>query len=172
MSFFNAMNTSASGLTAQRLRMDVISQNIANANTTRTAEGGPYRRQSVILEPVPIQSFADQLDTALAANTLTQGRQRFEQVNDLVMRHRSPQGEQHGGVRVSNINTDTTPGPLVYDPTHPHANADGYVEMPNVNIVTEMVNMMGASRSYEANITAMNTTRSLISRTLEIGQSV
>jgi len=176
MSFFNAMNTSASGLTAQRVRMDIISQNIANATTTRTPEGGPYRRKTAIFETVPPQRFDDILDDALARNTLTRGRQNFDQVNEFIERANDASTltgpfSEPGGVRVSRIATDHRPGPTVYDPTHPHANAEGYVEMPNVNIVYEMVNMMSASRSYEANITAINTTRQLIARTLEIGQA-
>lgn len=175
MSFFNTMNTSASGLTAQRLRMDVISQNIANATTTQTAEGGPYRRKNVVFEPIPSQHFGDSLDAALNANPLSRGRQGnlgFDRVQETLNRASGIRGDQApGGVNVTHIHTDDTPGPLVYDPTHPHANADGYVEMPNVNVVYEMVNMMSASRSYEANITAINTTRSLIQRTLEIGQT-
>jgi flagellar basal-body rod protein FlgC len=176
MSFFNAMNTSASGLTAQRVRMDVISQNIANATTTRTPEGGPYRRKAVIFEPMPPQRFDEVLDSALARNTLTEGRRGFDRINDFIDRADSasvliPQDNEPGGVRVNRVDTDMRPGPMVYDPTHPHANDEGYVEMPNVNIVYEMVNMMNASRSYEANITAINTTRQLIARTMEIGQA-
>ena len=175
MSFFHAMNTSASGLTAQRMRMDVIAQNIANATTTMTPEGGPYRRKTVIMDAVPMQRFDDVLDTALATNPLTQGRQgfdRFETVHDIVTRYQHPHGERPpSGVQITAIRTDHTPGPLVYDPTHPHANAQGYVEMPNVNIVYEMVNMMSASRSYEANMTALSTTRSMITSTLQIAQA-
>ena len=174
MSFFNAMNTSASGLTAQRLRMDVIAQNIANATTTGTPEGGPYRRKTVIMDSVPMQRFDDVLDSALARNQLTQGRRafnRFDDVADLVKRHQNPMGNHPGGVQVTQIRTDHHPGPLVYDPTHPHAREDGYVEMPNVNIVYEMVNMMSASRSYEANMTALSTTRAMITSTLQISQA-
>lgn len=175
MSFFSTLNTSASGLTAQRLRMDVISQNIANATTTRTAEGGPYKRKSVILETVPSQSFDNILDDALNANPLSRGREGrlgFERVNAAIERAAGNNtDEDPAGVRVTQIHTDETDGPLVFDPSHPDANEDGYVEMPNVNVVFEMVNMMSASRSYEANLTAINTTRSLITRTLEIGQT-
>ena len=174
MSFFNSMNTAASGLTAQRMRMDVIAQNIANATTTQTPEGGPYRRKAVIMDAVPKQRFDDVLDSALAQNQLTQGRRgfdRFERVDDIVTRHQSFHAERPSGVQITEIRTDNTPGPLVFDPGHPHANADGYVEMPNVNIVYEMVNMMSASRSYEANMTALSTTRSMITSTLQIAQA-
>ncbi|MCL2874007.1 MAG: flagellar basal body rod protein FlgC [Defluviitaleaceae bacterium] len=149
MSFFGTMNISATALTAQRLRMDVISENIANANTTRTGNGGPYRRQTVLFEEMggnQIGSFRSRLSSAM---------------------NRSQSGR---GVRVSNIVEDMRPGSLVYDPAHPDANEDGYVRMPNVNIVEEMVNMISASRSYEANITSMNTTKSMLSRTLEISR--
>ena len=147
MSLFNSMNVSASGLTAQRLRMDVISQNMANVNTTRTANGTPYKRQTVVFEEAASSPFSMHLDNAMSSEQLGKG------------------------VRVSGIVTDPTPGIMVYDPSHPHADENGYLEMPNVNIVEEMVNMISASRSYEANITAMNVTRSMISKTLEISAS-
>lgn len=147
MSFFNTMNISASGLTAQRLRMDVISQNLANVDTTKTANGTPYKRQTVLFEEATQAPFSTQLNNAMSSDTL--GR----------------------GVKVSGIAEDQTPGSMVYDPTHPHADENGYVEMPNVNVVKEMVNMMSASRSYESNITAMNITKSMIAKTLEISAS-
>ncbi|MCL1989031.1 MAG: flagellar basal body rod protein FlgC [Firmicutes bacterium] len=153
MAFFDAMNISATGLTAQRLRMDVISENIANVNTTRTIEGGPFRRKAVIFQEIQETPFSALLADTVDANA---GANRSR-----------PLGM---GVRVSEITQDLGPGPLVYDPAHPDANAEGYVEMPNINIVEEMVNMISASRSYEANITAINTSRSLMQRTLEIGQ--
>ena len=147
MSFFNSFNIAASGLSAQRLRMDIIAENIANANTTRTGEGGPFRRRTVIMQPAAPPQFSTELHNAFGA-----------------------QQQLSGGVRVSRIATDPTQGPLVYDPGHPDANPEGYVQMPNVNIIMEMVNMISASRSYEANITAMNVTRGMISRTMEIGR--
>ena len=149
MSFFNSMSISASALTAQRLRMDVISDNVANANTTRTADGGPYRRRAVLFEQKTDDrtSFSSVFDRAVGGSA--QGR----------------------GVRVAEIVTDSRPGPLVYDPHHPDANQYGYLERPNVNIVEEMVNMISASRAYEANVTAMNTTKTMITRTLEIANS-
>lgn len=146
MSFFNSINIAASGLTAQRLRMDTIAENIANVNTTRTADGGPFQRRSVLFEPIPREGvFHNIFGTAV-------------------------QGTQTTGVRVARVMSDPSEGPLVYDPTHPDANEDGYVRMPNVNIVEEMVNMISASRSYEANITAMTSFRGLVQRTLEIGR--
>ncbi len=146
MSFLNAIDISASGLTAQRLRLDVISQNIANVNTTRTQSGGPYRRKAVIFEERQVQRPFSQILS--------------EQIDQ----------KTRGGVRVSRIEEDTSPSSLVYDPNHPDANEEGYVAMPNVNIVNEMVNMISASRSYEANVTAMNSMKSMASKALEIGR--
>ena len=155
MAFFNAMNISATGLTAQRLRMDVISENIANVNTTRTIQGGPYRRKTVLFSEIQETPFG------MLMRDTVEGRERGS------TRRRAPLGM---GVRVHNVVQDFSDGPMIYDPSHPDANAQGYVAMPNVNIVEEMVNMISASRSYEANITAINTSRSLMQRTLEIGR--
>ena len=143
---FGALNISSTALTAQRLRMDVISQNIANVNTTRTSEGGAYRRRQVIFQEIPEQSF-----NRIFQNTL----------------RRPVLG---AGVRVSDIAIDMRPGERVYDPAHPDAGADGYLSMPNVNITEEMVNMISASRSYEANVTAINSSKSMIAKTMEISR--
>ncbi len=140
MSIFNSLRISASGLTAERLRLDVIADNLANVNTTRTATGGPYRRKVAILEERST-GFADLLAT---------GR---------------------GGVRVAAIAEDTSPPQRVYNPGHPDADADGYVLMPNVNVVTEMVEMITATRAYEANVTAMNAAKQMALRTLDIGRN-
>jgi len=146
MGFFDSMDVSASGLTAQRLRMDVISNNIANVNTTRTEEGGPYARERVVFsEREKDFSFGDILSNF----------------------SKSTSGQ---GVRVTAIEKDPTPFKLVYDPTHPDADAQGYVRMPNVNVVTEMVDMISATRSYEANVTAINSAKSMITKALEIGK--
>ncbi|HHX59576.1 MAG TPA: flagellar basal body rod protein FlgC [Epulopiscium sp.] len=146
MSFLSSIDISASGLTAQRLRLDVISQNIANVNTTRTEDGGPYRRKAVIFEEKKAQQpFSEVLSS-------------------------SKQGQASGGVRVSRIEEDASPFVMNYDPGHPDANEEGYVAMPNVNIVSEMVNMISASRSYEANVTAMNAMKSMATKALEIGR--
>jgi len=142
---FGAINASASGMTAERLRLDLISNNIANANTTRTAEGGAYRRQMAV--------FA-------ARN----GEGDFGSIMAGAM------GQAGQGVRVVGITRDNAPLRRVYDPNHPDAKADGYVEMPNVNIVTEMVDMMTASRAYEANVTAVNTAKSMAMKALDIGK--
>lgn len=143
MSFLGGMDISASGLTAQRLRMDVISENIANADTTRTENGTPYTRKFVVLEEQP-GSFSSVLSDASGAGAI-------------------------GGVKVSEIGEDKTAGELVYNPAHPDANAEGYVEMPNVDMTQEMVDMISAYRSYEANVTAFSAYKDMAVKTLEIG---
>ena len=143
------IDAAASGLTAERLRMDVISNNIANSNTTRTENGGAYKRRYVIFTPRERQplSFEQTLMKAVGARQLA--------------------GE---GVRAVGIAEDPEQGPLVYDPGHPDANIDGYVEKPNVNIVTEMVDMITAHRAYEANTTTINAAKAMFMKTLEIGR--
>jgi flagellar basal-body rod protein FlgC len=149
---FTGFNIAATGLTAQRLRMDLISSNIANATTTRTPEGGPYRRKRAIFSPVNIRP-----------------NYRSPLVPDRI-HHGSGQG-----VRVVKIEDDMSPFRLVYDPTHPDAVKTGpkmgYVEMPNINMVMEMTDLISASRSYEANITVINSARSMYNRALEIGRA-
>lgn len=147
MSFFGSLDTSASGLTAQRLRLDVISQNMANASTTRTEEGGPYKRKIVVFEPIQNQ----------ASNSFAS-----------ILNKKKQNG--NNGVRVSQIIEDESQGALVYNPSHPDANEYGYVEMPNVNTIDEMVNMISASRSYEANLNAFNSMKSMLTKALEIGK--
>lgn len=146
MSFFGSLDTSASGLTAQQLRLDIISQNIANASTTRTEDGGPYKRKSVLFEQV--QNDANSFSS--------------------ILKKKKQSG--NNGVRVSQIVEDETQGTLVYDPTNPDANEAGYVEMSNVNVIDEMVNMISASRSYEANVNAFNSTKTMFTKALEIGK--
>jgi flagellar basal-body rod protein FlgC len=146
MAFLNSINISDSGLTAEKLRMDVISRNIANVNTTRTANGTPYRRQVAVFQEGDKQmSFSDYLTDA----------------------SKSLIGS---GVKVVGITEDKTPFKSVYDPGHPDADEKGYVKMPNVDIMTEMVNMITASRAYEANVTAINSTKSMALKALEKGR--
>ena len=147
MGMFLGIDAAASGLTAERLRTDVISNNIANANTTRTREGGAYKRRYVVFQP----------------------RQKGSGDNFESFMHRATHKLRAGdGVRAVRIEENDTPGPLVYDPGHPDANADGYVERPNVNIVAEMVDMITASRAYEANAASIAAAKSMTSKALEI----
>lgn len=145
MSFLSSMNISASALTAQRQRLDVISENIANQNTTRTEAGGPYRRKMVVLQAQEPSSFKTVLGKKAQAN-------------------------QKGGVMVAEIIEDQREFTPVYDPEHPDANGDGYVLMPNVELVKETVDAMTASRSYDANVTAFNTWKLMAQRALDIGK--
>lgn len=147
MGYFGALDIGASALTAQRLRMDTISQNIANANTTRTENGTPYRRRLVVFEE---KSQGMPFSEYLTASS----RDRFV-------------GK---GVKVSKIVEDSSPLKRIYDPGNPDADAEGYVEMPNVDIITEMVNMISATRAYEANVTSINMTKSMALKALEIGR--
>jgi flagellar basal-body rod protein FlgC len=149
MSFFDAINVAASGLTAERLRMDVTSENLANAQTTSGPGGQPYRRQEVVLQQTGAPSFGSELAGALGTGA-------------------TPDSTPAGGVEVAGIVDDPTPDQLVYDPGHPGANAQGYVRMPNVNPVTEMTDLISESNSYQADVTAMSTAKSMYSSTLDI----
>lgn len=145
MDFLSSLNISGSGLTAQKLRMDVISQNIANAEVTRTESGTPYRRKMVVLSSIKGEnSFRDALDKATKVKT--------------------------NGVQVQSVIEDQSPLVPVYNPNHPDANEEGYVMLPNVNTAQEMIDMLGASRAYEANVTAFNATKSMVMKALEIGR--
>ena len=148
MSFWQALRIGSSGLTAQRLRLDLISNNIANAQTTRTEKGGPYQRQDVIFMPEGENPAVPQ---SVAAR-------------------RGELGTIQGGVRVAQITTDTEAGPRVYDPTHPDADANGYVNYPNVDVVVEMTNMLSATRSYEANLASVEAVKRMALKALEIGK--
>jgi flagellar basal-body rod protein FlgC len=145
MAFLESLDISSSALTAQRLRMDVISENIANIDTTRTAEGEPYRRRYVLFQQQDAKPFSEFLNNSISGTAGT-------------------------GVKVSEIAEDQSAFKLKYDPTHPDADEYGYVQMPNVDLVTEMVDMMSATRSYEANITAVNATKSMAMAAMEIGK--
>lgn len=150
MGMFDAFNINASGLTAQRYRMDVISQNVANANTTRTADGTPYRRKVV--------TFAEK-----GTSTTNSFGNVFKSVRNKY---------SGNGVKVDAVHEDTwTEMNLVYDPSHPDADENGYVLYPNVNIITEMTNLIDASRSYEANATAFTASKSMAAQGLNIGKN-
>lgn len=147
MGYMNSLDISASALTAQRLRMDVIAQNIANSSTTRAENGMPYRRKMVV--------FEEKKNTGNFAEVMS----------------KNSYGNRPGhGVRVTAIIEDTTPYRKVYDPGHPDADEEGYVNMPNVDVVVEMLNMISASRAYEANVTAINTSKNMAIKALEIGR--
>lgn len=152
MSLFDSMNVSASGMTAQRLRMDLIAQNIANVNTTRDENGDVYRRKTVVFEERGQESFK---------NALSYYTKKYTKASDF----------EGNGVKVAAIVEDhVTAMKTVYDPSHPDADEDGYVTLPNVNTVTEMTNLIDATRSYEANVTAFNATKSMLLKGLEVGK--
>ena len=141
MNLLTAMDINASGLTAQRRRVELSSANLANSQTTRTNEGGPYRRKDVVFQTA---SFQDSLGAAIGAGV--------------------------DGVEVSEVIEDQTPFDRRYEPGHPDADKEGYVSYPNVNVMAEMANLVSASKSYEANISAIGIVKAMIARTLEIGR--
>jgi flagellar basal-body rod protein FlgC len=145
MGMFDAIGIAGSGLTAERIRMDVTSENLANADTTKAANGKPYQRQEVELQQVGQQDFGGTLSSALGQNQ-TQ--------------------PTPGGVEVTGIVADASPDQQVYDPGNPEANAKGYVEMPNVSTVTEMTDLISESQSYQSDVTAMQTAKSMFTATL------
>ena len=154
MGLFSAFNINASGLTAERYRMDIISENVANANTTRTADGSPYRRKVV--------SFEEKSERNMSS---------FSHVFGKASHDHAFMETTGTGVRVSGVYHDyVTEMNMAYDPSHPDADENGYVTYPNVNIITEMTNMIDASRAYEANSTAFNASKAMAQRGLEIGQ--
>jgi len=146
MNFMDTLKTSATGLSAQRLRMNLISSNLANVNTPQAKEGNAYRRKDAVFEarnqkPEFGKALADRLHPGLT------------------------------GVEVVAIRDDNRPPILKYDPHHPDANAEGFISLPNINVVEEMVNMISATRSYEANVTAVKSTKDMASAALDIGKS-
>ena len=148
MGLFNAIDIAGSALSAERVRMDVTSENLANAQTTRTASGQPYQRQEVVLQQVAPANFGSTLSGAMGATGASGG------------------GAPAGGVEVAGIVSDPTPDQLIYDPSSPEANARGYVRMPNVNTVTEMTDLISESRAYQSDVTAMQTAKSMFTATL------
>lgn len=145
MDFLTGMRVSSSGMTAQRQRMNAISSNIANINTTRTPEGGPYRRKDVVFEAMPEQkTFGEILHTEVDRNV--------------------------SRVQVTDVAVDKKAPLLKYEPNHPDANAEGYVAYPNINLMEEMTNMIQATRAYEANVSAMGATKNMAMSALEIGR--
>lgn len=157
MAFLSALNISASGMTAERMRLDVASENITNLKTTRTEDGGPYKRKMVVFETVKKRSFQDVLNGAARGVRDRSGRQ----IGSI---------GSAGGVRVSEIVEDDRDFKPVYDPLHPDADVDGYVMMPNVDLVKETIDAMSATRGYDANLTAFNAVKTMASKALEIGR--
>ena len=149
MDISDSLAVSASALDAHRHRLNVIASNLANAQSTHTPEGGPYRRRDVVFRAAPVASS-------------------FQNALRQTVRKNDAQGLH--GVKVAGVVTDRKPGQAVYDPKHPDADAKGFVQMPNVNVMEEMVNMISASRAYEANVQAINATRTMWSRALDIGK--
>ncbi len=147
MRIFHTLDVAASGLTSERLRLDIIANNLANANTTRTAGGGPYVRQLAV-----VASRGPERSGPFAASA------------------GDPASAVGSGVRVLGIVRDPSPPVLKYDPSHPDANEEGYVLLPNVNVVTEMVDLISATRAYEANVTALNAAKQMFLKALEIGR--
>lgn len=144
MDFFSAMNITASGLNAERTRMNTMASNLANARTTRTAEGGPYKRLDPVFQAVPLTT-------------------RFSELVG------QPDAQAAALVEVSEVRQDQGPPQQIYDPSHPDADTNGFVSLPNVNVVQEMVNMMTASRAYEAGVTVMQTLKGMARSALSIG---
>ena len=145
MDFMTALDIGASALSAERTHMNIISMNLANAKTTRTTEGGPYKRRSVILEALPVDApFSKQMKSLM----------------DQDLR----------GVRVERLAVDQRPAKLVYEPGHPDANADGFVAYPDINVVEEMAALMTAQRGYEANVTTVDTIKAMYTKALEINR--
>lgn len=143
MSLFSTLSVSASGMAAQRARTEVLVENLANSETTRTPEGGPYRRKDVVFtEDSSLGSFSSELDSALGSNL--------------------------SGVAVSEISIDDSAPEMRYQPGHPDANADGYVAYPKINPAEDMVDLMGASRGYEANVAAISAVKDMINKSLDL----
>ena len=147
---FKGLNIASAGMSAQRARLHVISSNLANASTTKTEDGGPYQRREAVFQ-----------------TTLPEGWQRAMEGD---AKDRDGVGMSLRGVQVSDVQRDPVPGPLVFDPSHPHADENGNVEMPNVNPVEEMVDMIAASRSFEANAQSFQTLRDMVMRAMDIGR--
>ncbi|HLI32494.1 MAG TPA: flagellar basal body rod protein FlgC [Solirubrobacteraceae bacterium] len=163
MGLFDAIEIAGSGLSAERVRMDVTAENLANAQTTRVPGGGPYQRKEVILAAsAPAESFEGALEGALGSGSETQEAPASNQIGGSPAAGEGP----GGGVQVAAVVASKTPDQLVYEPGNPEANAKGYVRLPNVDTVTEMTNLIAESRSYQADVTAMETAKGMFNTTL------
>ena len=154
MAFFSSMNIVGSGMTAQQARLDVISENITNMNTTRTESGGAYRRKITVMQAETGKNgFREAMSRAARKGSVISNRGY----------------EQAGGVKIVEIAEDQSELPFIYDPTHPDANEEGYVEMPNITLVKEVTDAMAASQAFNANVTAFNALKQVVQRGLDIG---
>lgn len=170
MSLFQAMSASASALTAERLRLEVVSENLANIHTTRTAEGGPYRRRVVTMAPRGRTGFAAALQQFLGRRRSMNGSLGATGGTGSAAGGQRAFMPAATGVQVDGIYADPRPFQQVYDPGHPDADENGFVLLPNVDLAEEMVNLLSATRAYEANVTAFNAARHMALRALEIGR--
>lgn len=168
--YLKSLDISGSGLTAQKLRLDIISQNIANAEVTRTESGGPYRRKVPVLKSQEDSAnFKDVLEAAQNGKMTARTYNRLEAArNGEIYNTQYHLGDDLDGVKVEQIIEDQTDFVPVYDPDHPDANEDGYVMYPNVDITQEIIDAMNASRSYEANITAYNAVKQMLQQAMEM----
>ncbi|MBU1613783.1 flagellar basal body rod protein FlgC [bacterium] len=169
MGMFTAMNAAGSGLTAERLRMDIISNNIANVNSTRTEEGGPYRRQRAVFTPRKMQTgfsipMPRGINDQLGAQKTHKKHIPFEDAEA------GPRDDRFKGVKIVKVDEDPSPFRMEYQPGHPDADENGYIAMPNVNIVSEMTDMISASRAYEANVSTIKSAKNMFSKALTIGR--
>ena len=165
INLFTGFNISASGLRAMRLKQNLIASNIANAETTRTAEGGPYRRQTAVLkaDPVEVNPRLVLSDPSMVGRTTNDRHLAIP--SDLFQVRKDGVGS---GVKVDSIEKDTSPPRMVYDPSHPDANSEGYVAYPNINTVQEMVDLIATTRAYEANTTVLASGKAMLTKALEI----
>ena len=175
MNIFNAFRTSASALTAQRMRLDTIANNVANVETTRTDEGGAFKKQTVVFSSRASENNG--LTRFGPMQQVIKNAGGFGRIPDLALpsfvKNRPQmfnQSVSSGGVEVVDVNVDVEPGARMYNPGHPDADAQGYVTFPNVNLVTEMTDMLSATRAYEANVTVLNSAKQMAVKALEIGR--
>lgn len=170
MSLFDVINTSATGMVANRYWLDTIAGNIANANSTRTAEGGPYRRRIPVFQEMvkdAMSGFDDEFDMNASADDIDINGNMLDGSAGLVEETVRANGL---GVKANGVAEDSSPMKVVYMPGHPDADAQGFVTMPNVDVVKEMVDMISAQRAYDANVQITNAAKSMINKALEIGK--
>lgn len=165
---FSTLAVAASGLSAQRVRMDVVAQNLANAETTHTAQGGPYHRRVVNMEAIDPQTQTTSTTATTAIGAAAAATQSALSSATMSPLDSGANGDITGGVRVTSIGEDKTDGPMIYDPGHPDADKNGYVKMPNVNLSDELMDLMNARRIYEANATVFQVARAMLHKAVEL----